>query len=71
MRIEGLPRSIVGDDETMHNIKNIVFQDFVIENFTIQNPKAVKVEFEKNIKKHNPFKKMAFKHFVKHLPDNH
>jgi len=54
MFVEGLPRMITDDDDTVHGIESIVFKDVAVKHLVIltdRNPPALKVEFEKFIMK--------------------
>jgi len=52
MSVEGLPRFITDDDNTVHGIQSLVFRDVVVRRLIVlddQTPPALKVEFEKYI----------------------
>jgi len=52
MSVEGLPRFITDDDNTVHGIQSLVFRDVAVRRLIVlddQNPPALKVEFEKHI----------------------
>merc|ERR1719285_1647025 len=52
MSVEGLPRFITDDDNTVHGIQSLVFRDVVVRRLIVlddQTPPALKVEFEKFI----------------------
>jgi len=52
MSVEGLPRFITDDDNTVHGIQSLVFRDVAVQRLIVlddQNPPALKVEFEKHI----------------------
>merc|ERR1719193_2312975 len=54
MSIEGLPRSITADDNTVHGIQSIVFKDIAVQRLIVhddKSPPVLKVEFEKFITK--------------------
>merc|ERR1719285_97514 len=54
MSIEGLPRSITADDNTVHGIQSIVFKDVAVQRLIVhddKSPPVLKVEFEKYITK--------------------
>jgi len=52
MSVEGLPRFITDDDNTVHGIQSLVFRDVVVRRLIVlddQTPPALKVEFERFI----------------------
>merc|ERR1719193_826781 len=52
MSVEGLPRFITDDDNTVHGIQSLVFRDVAVRRLIVlddQTPPALKVEFEKFI----------------------
>jgi len=52
MSVEGLPRFITDDDNTVHGIQSLVFRDVIVRRLIVlddQSPPALKVEFEKHI----------------------
>jgi hypothetical protein len=52
MSVEGLPRFITDDDNTVHGIQSLVFRDVVVRRLIVlddQTPPALKVEFENYI----------------------
>merc|ERR1719285_1609297 len=54
MSVEGLPRTITDDDNTVQEIQCLVFKDVPVQRMIImddKNPPALKVEFEKYITK--------------------
>merc|ERR1719397_1148132 len=54
MSIEGLPRSITADDNTVHGIQSVVFKDISVQRLIVhddKSPPVLKVEFEKYITK--------------------
>merc|ERR1719397_1766473 len=54
MSIEGLPRSITADDNTVHGIQSIVFKDIAVQRLIVhddKSPPVLKVEFEQYITK--------------------
>merc|ERR1719285_270933 len=54
MSVEGLPRTITDDDNTVQDIQCLVFKDVPVQRMIImddKNPPALKVEFEKYITK--------------------
>jgi len=54
MSVEGLPRMITDDDNTVHGIQNIVFKNIEVQRLVVvddKDPPALKVEFAKYITK--------------------
>merc|ERR1719285_1340546 len=54
MSVEGLPRKITDDDNTVHGIQGIVFRDIAVSRLVViddKDPPALKVEFAKYITK--------------------
>jgi len=52
MSVEGLPRFITDDDNTVHGIQSLVFRDVIVRRLIVlddQSPPALKVEFENHI----------------------
>jgi len=52
MSVEGLPRFITDDDNTVHGIQSLVFRDVIVRRLIVlddQTPPALKVEFENYI----------------------
>jgi len=52
MSVEGLPRFITDDDNTVHGIQSLVFRDVIVRRLIVlddQSPPALKVEFENYI----------------------
>merc|ERR1712048_1311881 len=52
MNVEGLPRFITDDDNTVHGIQSLVFRNVAVRRLIVlddQSPPALKVEFEKFI----------------------
>merc|ERR1719285_571478 len=69
MSIEGLPRSITADDNTVHGIQSIVFKDVAVQRLIVhddKSPPVLKVEFEKYITKEKiPHLARNLKNFLK------
>merc|ERR1712048_124510 len=52
MNVEGLPRFITDDDNTVHGIQSLVFRNVAVRRLIVlddQEPPALKVEFENHI----------------------